>query len=300
MSEEFATDTLVAGENVQPVGTETEAETTVEANSEDKGSSQPAVEMRDGKIYLDGVRLYTRDDTNKIAANATKEYESRLLNDLAVDSFDQVKKVVSQLQSTGDTEAGSLDVESLKNTVRKREQTVEELKAELNRVKTEMHLSTHLSKLQSNMPSTWNEDQRSAVIDLMKARNMLQLEGDNFYIRNGDDFITQDGETPDYAAAVTLIGKSLGLPFSKPGVGSFDADRKPSKTESTSKGPDQDKIQSDPAYRNAYVRLRTQGLNRDAITDSAIKQAMEGFSYGDLNSRMTTGTQTVNKSKSRR
>jgi len=34
MSEEITTDTLVAGENVQPVGTDTDAETGVEENSE--------------------------------------------------------------------------------------------------------------------------------------------------------------------------------------------------------------------------------------------------------------------------
>ncbi len=34
MSEELTTDTLVAGENVHPVGTDTETETVVEAKSE--------------------------------------------------------------------------------------------------------------------------------------------------------------------------------------------------------------------------------------------------------------------------
>ena len=45
-----------------------------------------------------------------------KEYESRLLNDLSVDSLDQVKKVVTQLQNAGDTEANGLDVESLRSS----------------------------------------------------------------------------------------------------------------------------------------------------------------------------------------
>ena len=74
MSENFTTDTLVAGENVQPVATETEATTDlVEQNSDDKvTTATPAVEIRDGKMFVDGVRVYTRDDTNKIAANATK------------------------------------------------------------------------------------------------------------------------------------------------------------------------------------------------------------------------------------
>lgn len=300
MSENFTTDTLVAGENVQPVATETEATTDlVEQNSDDKvTTATPAVEIRDGKMFVDNVRVYTRDDTNKIASNATKEYESRLLNDLSVDSLDQVKKVVTQLQNAGDTEANGLDVESLRSAVARREQTVEELKNELQTVRTEMQLSQHISKLQSSMPSTWNEDQRSAVLDLMKARNMLHLEDGNFYIRNGNDFVTQDGETPDYAGAVTIIGKTLGLPFAKPGVGAFDADRKPSKAES-SKVIDEGKLANDPAYRNAYVRLRNQGISREAITDSQIRQTLEKISMGDPNSRMTKGAQTA-KTKSRR
>lgn len=302
MSEEITTDTLIAGENVQSVTTETGAETkTVDANSDDKASKQqPNVEVRDGKMYVDGVRVYTRDDTNKIAANATREYESKLLSDLEVDSFDQVKNVVKTLQSAGDTEGG-LNVESLKNTVRKREQTVEELKAELNRVKTEMHLDKHIGKLQSTMPSGWSQDQKSAVIDLMKARNMLHLEGDSFYIRSGDEFITQDGETPDYKGAVQMVGKALGLPIAKPGVESFDADRKPSKTEAAKQGFDEALAKTDPAYRNAYVKLRSKGHHRDSITDAMIRQQIDRSQLASTDQRMTTGGKFNNsKPNSRR
>jgi len=60
MSEDITTDTLVAGENVQPVGTDTEAEAVAEAKSESvEAQKAPAVEMRDGKMFVNGVRVYT-------------------------------------------------------------------------------------------------------------------------------------------------------------------------------------------------------------------------------------------------
>lgn len=58
MSEEITTDTLVAGENVQPVETDTDAETSVEAKSEKSVKTDaPQVEHRDGKVFIDGVRF---------------------------------------------------------------------------------------------------------------------------------------------------------------------------------------------------------------------------------------------------
>ena len=141
MSEEITTDTLIAGENVQPVKTETEAETTtVEANSEDKVSKPktPSVEIRDGKTFVDGVRVYSRDETNVIASKARKDVEANLLNELEVESFDKVKSVVQQLKNANPDEPQSLNVQSLRDAVAKREQTVEELRSELNKVKTNM------------------------------------------------------------------------------------------------------------------------------------------------------------------
>ena len=86
MGEQIPTDTLIAGENVQSVSTDTEAETQVEAKSEIVDApSAPSVELKDGKMFVDGVRVYTRDDTNKIAANAKRDAESRILEDLQVD-----------------------------------------------------------------------------------------------------------------------------------------------------------------------------------------------------------------------
>ena len=145
---ELSVDTPVAGEELQPVNTDTVAETKVEAKSEDAKASN--VEHKDGKMFVDGVRVYTRDDTNRIAANAKKDAESRFLSELDVDSIDKVKSVVSQLRDSSDGEG--LNVQSLKDAVKKREQTVEELRAELSAVKTDYALKSHISTLRDAMP----------------------------------------------------------------------------------------------------------------------------------------------------
>jgi len=277
MSEEITTDTLVAGENVQPVGTDTEADTQVEVKSETVDAPKaPAVEMRDGKMFVDGVRVYTRDDTNKIAANAKRDAESRILEDLQVDSFDKVKSVVSQLQ-TADPEQDSLNINSLRDAVKKREQTVEELRAELQSVKTEYALREHVSTLRDNMPTSWDANQKQAVVDLMKARDMLHYQDGTFAIKNGDEFLTTDGETPDYKSAVETIGKTLGLPFAKKGIDTFDADKKPSSTKDSAP-VNEERLKSDPQYRRAYASLRErQRLSRSQITDALITKTMQDF-----------------------
>lgn len=274
MSDSITTDTPVAGENVQPVNTDTEAETVVEAKSD--AVSTPSVEVRDGKMYVDGVRVYTRDESNRIASNAKKDAESRILQELEVDSFDKVKSVVNQLRNT-DVEGGeSLNVQSLKDAVKKREQTVEELRAELHNVKTDYALREHIGNLKDNMPASWSAEQKTAVVDLMKARNMLHMEGDSFAIRNGDDFITTDGERPDYATAVKVVGQTLGLPFAKKGVDILEADRAPA-SDTAKKGVDMDRTKKDPAYRAAYVSLRTQNatMQRSQITDKMVLDQMK-------------------------
>jgi hypothetical protein len=274
MSDSITTDTPVAGDNVQPVNTDTEAETVVEAKSD--AVSTPSVEVRDGKMYVDGVRVYTRDESNRIASNAKKDAESRILQELEVDSFDKVKSVVNQLRNT-DVEGGeSLNVQSLKDAVKKREQTVEELRAELNNVRTDYALREHIGNLKDNMPASWSAEQKSAVVDLMKARNMLHMEGDSFAIRNGDDFITTDGERPDYATAVKVVGQTLGLPFAKKGVDILEADRAPA-SDTAKKGVDMDRTKKDPAYRAAYVSLRTQNatMQRSSITDKMVLDQMK-------------------------
>ena len=281
MGDQIPTDTLIAGENVQSVTTETEANTdTVEQNSEEKATpTAPSVEVRDGKTYVDGVRVYSRDETNVIASRAKNEVESRLLAELDVESLDSVKQVVSELRNT-DIADNSLNVQSLRDAVAKREQTVEELRAELQSVKTEYALKDHIGTLKDSMPSQWNGEQKSAVVDLMKARNMLHLEGETFAIKNGEDYFTQDGETPDYKAAVEVVGKTLGLPFAKKGVESFDADKQPSKA-ATKESPEdvQQLIKSDPQLRNAYVKLRGRGLSASQITTSTLKSFVEKSGY---------------------
>lgn len=278
MSEELIVGTPIAGENVQPV-TDTETAETSREVSEGKSesvSNTPKVENKDGKMYVDGVRVYSRTETNNIAKNAQRDLESKLLSDLDVESFDQVKTVVSQLQSAPLGEEGSLNVGALQDAVKKKEQTVEELKAELSSLKTDYALKEHISNLQNNMPSSWNADQKSAVVDLMKVRDMLHIENDQFYIKSGDEFLTDEsGEKPDYNQAIQLVGKTLGLPFAKKGVDTYDSDTKVSAK--SNKMYDDFKVKSDPAYRAAYISLRdtNKSLKRDQITDSMVKKQLE-------------------------
>jgi len=277
MSEEITTDTLIAGENVQPVTDTEQAETDnkeVEAKSEKVET--PKVEQRDGKMFVDGVRVYSRDDTNRIAANAKNEAVSGILKDLEVESIDKVKQVVTQLRNT-DIADNSLNVESLRNAVAKKEQTVEELTQELQRVKTDFALKEHIGSLKDNMPSEWNGEQKTAVVDLMKARNMLHLEKDTFAIKSGEDYFTTDGETPDYKSAVEVVGKTLGLPFAKAGVTTVNVDKQPNDAESSNKAVDQAKLKQDSAYRKAYVNLRERNRNvaRENITDAMVRKQMK-------------------------
>ncbi len=46
------------------------------------------------------------------------------------------------------------------------------------------------------MPSQWNIEQKSAVVDLMKARDMLHLEGDTFAIKQGEDYLSSVLDRP--------------------------------------------------------------------------------------------------------
>lgn len=271
---------------MQPVSTDTETDTQVEVKSEDVSAKAPTVESRDGKMFVDGVRVYTRDDTNKIAANAKRDVESKLLQELEVDSFDKVKSVVKQLQTAGPEEA-SLNVNSLRDAVKKKEQTVEELRAELHSVKTDYALREHVGSLKDNMPSAWDQTQKQAVVDLMKARDMLHYQDGTFAIKAGDEFLTTDGETPDYKSAVEVIGKQLGLQFAKKGIDTFDSDKQPSKDSGKeNKAIDADRLKNDSMYRKAYVDLREkQRLSRGQITDSLIKKTMDNYSM-NLESKM--------------
>ena len=282
MMENASTDTAVVTDNVQPV-TDTanpvdNAEAVAEAPTDTKSDNitTPTVEIKDGKTFVNGVRVYTRDDTNKIAANAKHEVEKNILSDLNVDSIDQVKQVVTTLQEVDPQEGNSLNVESLRNAVKKREATVEELKAQVNNLKTDLLLKDHMSKLQEAMPSNWSGEQRAAVVDLMKARNMLAVEGDTFAIKSGSDYLTTDGETPDYNTAVEVVGKTIGLPFGKKGVDVQYGETTNVKDTSV-KPVDDAKLLSDAEYRSAYTKLRSINpqISRREVSDADVRKMMD-------------------------
>jgi hypothetical protein len=243
--------TEVATEEMAPVTDAVESEVSTQTET-------PSVEVKDGKMFIDGVRVYTRDETNKIAANAKAQAESKVLQDLDVDSFDQVKSVISELRTVDSNEEQStLDVQSLRDAVKKREASLEDLKSQVTKLQTELVLKDHMGNLQNAMPAGWSADQRAAVVDLMKARGMMQIQDQTFVIKSGDEFLTTDGETPDYKGAVELVGKTLGLPFAKKGIDSINTDKSPADSSADSKLVDEGRLKSDNAYRTAWVKYRT-------------------------------------------
>lgn len=267
--------TAVGSDNIQPVTDSAEPVVTTEKS----GDTAPSVEIREGKYFVNGQRVYLRDEVNRVGANAQRQAEARILEELNVDSIDAVKSVVKTLQETTPTEEGSgLNVESLRDAVKKREATVEELQGQVRQLKTDLLLKDHMGQLQSAMPGTWSTEQKSAVIDLMRARNMLAVEGDTFAIRNGESYLTTDGETPDYGAAVELVGKTLGLPFGKKGVDiqygetgvDSGADRKV-------KPLDDSRIETDAEYRAAYMHIRKYDrmLSRSDISHNMVMKQVE-------------------------
>lgn len=270
-----STNTVEHTEQSVPVTDSANSVDNMETVKSEKNTT-PSVEQRDGKLYVDGTRVYTRDDVNKIGANAKREVESRLISDLNVDSIDSVKGVVKALQDSNPSEEGSsLNVESLRDAVKKREATVEELKSQVNSLKTDLLLKDHMGQLNSAMPGNWTAEQKSAVVKLMKADNMLAVEGDTFAIRAGESYLTTDGETPDYKSAVELVGKNLGLNFGKQGVDMPLGETSSVKADKTAVKPaDQQRVKSDPAYREAYLDIRLNrkgGLSSGEITDNMIK-----------------------------
>jgi len=271
--------TAVEPDNAQSVTDSVEPVDNV--TTEKSGITTPSVEIRENKIFLDGTRVYSRDDTNKIAANAKREAEARILQELNVDSIDAVKSVVKTLQETTPTSEGeSLNVNSLRDAVKKREATVEELTAQVQSLKQDLLLKDHMGQLQNAMPSAWNADQKSAVIDLMKARNMIAVEGDTFAIRNGEGYLTTDGETPDYGAAVEVVGKTLGLPFGKKGVDLQYGETGVDSGDSRKVKPlDEAKLNSDAEYRTAYMHIRKyqRDLSRSEISHNMVMKQVDKF-----------------------
>jgi len=276
MTEEVQ-NTVVQSDNTAPVTESAESADTMSNDTNSDNIATPSVEIKDGKTYVNGQRQYSRDDTNKIAANAKREAESRFLNELNVDSLESVKSVVQTLQdSTPNEEGSSLNVDSLRDAVRKREATVEELTAQVNTLKTELLLKDHMGQLQAAMPNNWSEQQRSAVVKLMQADNMLAVEGDTFAIRNGADFLTTDGETPDYAKAVEVVGNNLGLSFGKKGVDIQYGETTTDVSSSKVKPLDDNRVNTDAEYRAAYMNIRQyRSTPRSQITDSMVKKQME-------------------------
>ena len=245
-------------------------------------ATEPKLESREGKMFVDGTRVYSRDDTNKIAANAKNEAVNGLLRELDVDSLDQVKDVITTLKSHSDEEGGnSLDVRALKQTVAKREATLEELTATVSNLRQELLLKDHIGNLNTAMPSSWTPDQKTAVLDLMKARDMFAVEGDQFQLRNGGEYLTIDGAKPDYASAVDVIAKTLGLNTGKRGVDvvKMDANTDIGSDSRTVKPMDESRLKSDSEYRAAYMNIRQYQpkLGRKDVTHNMISKQIDNL-----------------------
>jgi transposase-like protein len=264
------------GESQTVAETETKSEAVVE-DTISVSSDTPTVEIKDGKTYVNGVRMFSRAEKDAVAKIASKDAESHLLNELGVDNLQSVKQVVRQLQTANiDGEGGnSLDLNALKQSVAKKEQTVAELKAELESVKSQYVLDRHVGNLKDAMPSAWTPEQKASVVKLMQADNMFRIEGQSFHIVDGEDFLATDDGLPNYQLAVEKMGKTLGLPFAKKGVTTVDADSTP--VERSTKGLDEERIKTDPRYRDAYVTIRNKniGLSREQITDKMIQAQMD-------------------------
>ena len=268
-----------ASENTE-VQTEQSAPVTDTENVEltKSETTEPKLERKDGKMYVEGVgRVYTRDDTSKIAANAKNEAVNGLLRELDVDSLDQVRDVISTLKSHGEEgEGNSLDVRALKQTVAKREATLEELTAQVGSLKNELLLKDHIGNLNTAMPGSWTPDQRTAVLDLMKARDMFAVEGDQFQLRNGNEYLTVDGERPDYASAVDVIAKTLGLNTGKRGVDVVKVDATDSGADKTVKPLDEARLKTDAEYRTAYMNLRQfSNTPRSSVTHNMVSKQLD-------------------------
>lgn len=265
--------TEVQTEQTAPV-TDTENVTTTKSET-----TEPKLEMKDSKMFVNGNRVYSRDDTSKIAANAKNEAVNGLLRELDVDSLDQVKDVISTLKSHNAEEGeNSLDVKALKQTVAKREATLEELTAQVGSLKQELLLKDHIGNLNTAMPGSWTPDQRSAVLDLMKARDMFAVEGDQFQLRNGEEYLTVDGEKPDYASAVDVVAKTLGLNTGKRGVDVVKVDGSESVDNRTVKPLDEARLKTDAEYRAAYMNLRQySNASRADISHNMVSKQLDNM-----------------------
>ena len=265
---------------VVDTGEESQTVTETEAKVEDTisvSSDTPTVEIKEGKTFVNGVRMFSRAEKDAVAKIASRDVEQNILNDLGVDNLQSVKQVVKQLQTANiDSESGSsLDLNALKQSVAKKEQTVAELKAELESVKSQYVVDRHVTNLKDAMPSAWSPEQKASVVKLMQADNMFKIEGESFHIVDGEDFLTTDDGLPNYTVAVEKMGKTLGLPFAKKGVATVDADSTPVDNKSN-RSINEERIKSDPRYRDAYITVRNKnvGLPRESISNKMIEDQM--------------------------
>lgn len=265
---------------VVDTGEQSQTVTETEGKVEDTisvSSDTPTVEIKEGKTFVNGVRMFSRAEKDAVAKIASRDVEQNILNDLGVDNLQSVKQVVKQLQTANiDSESGSsLDLNALKQSVAKKEQTVAELKAELESVKSQYVVDRHVTNLKDAMPSAWSPEQKSSVVKLMQADNMFKIEGESFHIVDGEDFLTTDDGLPNYNVAVEKMGKTLGLPFAKKGVATVDADSTPVDNKST-RSLNEDRVKTDPRYRDAYVAIRNKnvGLARESITNKMVEDQM--------------------------
>ncbi len=265
---------------VVDTGEESQTVTETEAKVDDTisvSSDTPTVEIKEGKTFVNGVRMFSRAEKDAVAKIASRDVEQNILNDLGVDNLQSVKQVVKQLQTANiDSESGSsLDLNALKQSVAKKEQTVAELKAELESVKSQYVVDRHVTNLKDAMPSAWSPEQKASVVKLMQADNMFKIEGESFHIVDGEDFLTTDDGLPNYTVAVEKMGKTLGLPFAKKGVATVDADSTPVDNKSN-RSINEERIKSDPRYRDAYITVRNKnvGLPRESISNKMIEDQM--------------------------
>lgn len=275
---------------VVDTGEESQTVTETEGKVEDTisvSSDTPTVEIKDGKTFVNGVRMFSRAEKDAVAKIASRDVEQNILNDLGVDNLQSVKQVVKQLQTANiDSESGSsLDLNALKQSVAKKEQTVAELKAELESVKSQYVVDRHVSNLKDAMPSAWSPEQKASVVKLMQADNMFKIEGESFHIVDGEDFLTTDDGLPNYNVAVERMGKTLGLPFAKKGVATVDADST-LVDQKSNRSINEERIKTDPRYRDAYITVRNKnvGLARESITNKMIEDQMSR-QLGDFRSR---------------
>lgn len=232
----------------------------------------PVVETRDGKIFVDGVRVYQRDETNKIAANAKQEALKSILQELEIDDINQVKTLVKSVRESSTEGNNTLNIEQLKDLAKRREQTVEELQQQLSSLQRTLVEKDHITQLMNAMPQAWDNGQKQIALKLMKADDMIVIEGDKFAIKNGDTYFTQDGETPDYKGAVEFIAKQLKFPIGKQGVEVPTMDRSVSVDEKDTAVFDP-LSNTDKQLNSAYVRLKSQQQN--VLRNLTVKEVKE-------------------------